>query len=101
MGTDDDLLIEKYLVPLLDAEETKFFNEGKKRINVPALAICHTALDTAFKLRGSYAPPIERKQSSLESKVIVVDISRPKREAINVMPVKSNGTPPAHTNAHD
>ena len=95
MGLTDHLLIEKYLVPLLDAEETKFFNEGKKRINVPALGIRHTALDTAFKLRGSYAPPDPKEAEQFGVKVIVVDIPRPKREAINVMPVKSNGTPPS------
>ena len=52
----EEVLIDKYLRPLLDAEETKFFNEGKKRINVEALAIRHAALRTAFELHGSYAP---------------------------------------------
>ena len=68
MGLMDHFLIEKYLVPLLDAEETKFLNKGKKRINVAALGIRHTALDTAFKLRGSYAPGDPKEQSSLESR---------------------------------
>jgi hypothetical protein len=32
-GLGEEVLIEKYLKPLLEAEETKFFNEGKTRIN--------------------------------------------------------------------
>jgi hypothetical protein len=46
-------LIEKYLKPLLEAEETKFFKDGKVRINVEALAIRHASLRTAFELHGS------------------------------------------------
>jgi hypothetical protein len=55
-GLGEDVLIEKYLKPLLEAHETKFFNEGKTRINVEALGIRHAALRTAFELHGSYAP---------------------------------------------
>ena len=76
-------MIEKYLVPLLEAKETKSFKEGKKRINVPALAIRHTALDTAFKLRGSYAPRDLKEAEQFAVKVVVVDIPRPPRNAID------------------
>jgi hypothetical protein len=76
MGPTDHVLIEKYLVPLLDAEEIKFFNEGKKRINLAALGIRHTALDTAFKLRGSYAPRDSKEAEQFGIKVVVVDIPR-------------------------
>ena len=55
-GLGEEVLIEKYLKPLLEAHETKFFNEGKTRINVEALAIRHASLRTAFELHGSYAP---------------------------------------------
>jgi hypothetical protein len=37
----EEVLIEKYLKPLLEAEETKFFKDGKVKINVKALAIRH------------------------------------------------------------
>jgi phage terminase small subunit len=40
-GLGEEVLIEKYLKPLLEAHETKFFNEGKTRINVEALGIRH------------------------------------------------------------
>ncbi len=102
MGLTDHLLIEKYLVPLLDAEETKFFNEGKKRINVAALGIRHTALDTAFKLRGSYAPRDPAEAAQFGIKVVVVDIPRPPKHhpAIDVEP-SGNGEPPSDNNGHD
>jgi hypothetical protein len=90
IGLTDHLLIEKYLVPLLDAEETKFFKEGKRRINVPALGIRHTALDTAFKLRGSYAPRDPAEAAQFGIKVVVVDIPRPPK----MIDVGSNGHKP-------
>ena len=98
MGLTDHLLIEKYLVPLLDAEETKFFNEGKKRVNVPALGIRHTALDTAFKLRGSYAPRDTDQTEQFRGNVIIVDIPRPPK----VIDVSGNGhKPPGENNEDD
>jgi hypothetical protein len=48
-GLGEEVLIDKYLRPLLDAEETKFFNDGKKQINVAALGIRHAALRTIFE----------------------------------------------------
>jgi phage terminase small subunit len=81
LGLTDDALIEKHLLPLLAAEETKFFPfrkqvERKARAtkknptpaptvetvqviearNVAALGIRVTALDIACKLKGVYAP---------------------------------------------
>jgi len=102
MGLTNHLLIEKYLVPLLEAEETKFFNGGKKRINVAALGIRHTALDTAFKLRGSYAPRDPKEAEQFGIKVVVVDIPRPPKHhpAIDVQP-SGNGKPPSGNNGHD
>jgi hypothetical protein len=98
VGLTDRVLIdiEEYLVPLLRAKETKFFKDGDKRINVAALGIRHTALDTAFKLRGSYAPRDPKEAAQFGNKVIVVDIPRPPRNAIDVTPggAGGNGTPP-------
>ena len=54
------------LVPLLNAKETKFFKDGDKRVDVAALAIRVTALENAFKLRGSYE--IQLKPRSTESR---------------------------------
>jgi hypothetical protein len=68
LGLTDRMLIQKYLVPLLEAKETKFFKEGKRRINVPSLGVRHTALDRAFKLRGSYAPRDPKEAEQLGSR---------------------------------
>jgi excisionase family DNA binding protein len=40
--------------------------------------IRHTALDTAFKLRGSYAPRDPKEAAQFGVKVIVVDVVYPK-----------------------
>jgi hypothetical protein len=102
MGLTDQVLIENYLVPLLDAKETKFFNEGKQRINVAALGIRHAALDTAFKLRGSYAPRDPRAAEQFGNQVIIVDIPRPPRNAIDVTPPETvgNGKLPSDSSGH-
>lgn len=77
MGLTDEALVKKHLLPLLAAKETKFFayrkivktpakiigqkdDESIEQIvqerEVEALGIRATALDMAFKLKGSYAP---------------------------------------------
>jgi hypothetical protein len=79
-GLGEEVLIEKYLVPLLNAHETKFFKEGAKRIKVEALGIRHAALRTAFELHGSYAPRDPKEAAQYGVKIIRVDIPRPLNE---------------------
>ncbi len=79
-GVGEEVLIEKYLVPLLEAHETKFFKDGSKRINVEALGIRHAALRTAFELHGSYAPRDPKEAAQYAVKIIRVDIPRPINE---------------------
>jgi len=58
-GLTDDVAIEKYLKPALEAEETEFAKfEGKitDRVNVIAWGPRLQALDMLFNLKGSYAP---------------------------------------------
>lgn len=58
-GLTEDVLIEEHLKPMLKAEETEFAkHEGKitDQINVTAWGPRSTALDMAFRLKGSYAP---------------------------------------------
>jgi hypothetical protein len=87
-GLGEEVLIEKYLLPLLEAEETKFFPTGitvavgkknKKvfQVNVQALGTRLAALRTAFELHGSYAPRDPREAASFGVKVVRVDIPRP------------------------
>ena len=104
-GLGEEVLIDKYLRPLLDAEETKFFNDGKKRVKVEALAIRHAALRTAFELHGSYAPRDPKEAAQYGVRVIRVDIPRPPNEFnqfIDVIPESAlsrhgltSGTKPA------
>jgi hypothetical protein len=93
----------KYLKPLLEAEETKFFKDGKVRINVEALAIRHASLRTAFELHGSYAPRDPKEAAQFGIKVVVVDIPRPPRNPIDVTPpgTGGNGKPPTDDNGDD
>ena len=99
IGPTDRALIENYLVPLLEAKETKFFKDGDKRINVAALGIRHAALDTAFKLRGSYAPRNPAEAAQFGIRVVVVDIPRPPK----LIDVKTggNGEAPSDNNDED
>ncbi len=98
-GLTEDTLIDKYLRPLLEAEETKFFNEGKKRINVAALGIRLGALRELFLLHGSYAPRDPKEAAQFGVKVVVMDLPRPPRLPINVTP--TTGRPPADGNGRD
>jgi hypothetical protein len=122
-GIGEDVLIGKYLVPLLDAHETKFFPQGitmrvessksKKgfveklvyTVNVEALGIRHAALRTAFELHGSYAPRDPKEAAQYGVKIIKIDIPRPSdafNQFIDVIPetaLSRHGTkPPAPTN---
>jgi hypothetical protein len=57
-GLTDEVLIEKYLKPLMNAEETEFAKfEGKitDERNVIAWEPRKSGLDMAFNLKGSYA----------------------------------------------
>lgn len=58
-GLTDEVLVENYLKPLLNAEETEFAKfEGRitDERNVVAWGPRKEGLDIAFRLKGSYAP---------------------------------------------
>ena len=111
IGLTDRVLIENYLVPLLEAKETKFFKDGDKPISVAALAIRHAALDTAFKLRGSYAPRNPKETEQFGVKVIIMDMPRPPQHPQNQIvdisgnghkpSAGANGKPPSDNDGHD
>ena len=76
-GLTDEALIEKYLKPLLEAQEVRFFqNKGKVTgtRRVPANAIRLKALDLAFRLKGSYPAPTNEKPEENKVEGIVVRI---------------------------
>jgi hypothetical protein len=119
-GVGEEVLIEKYLLPLLQAEETKFFPTGitvpagkknKKvfQVNVQALGTRLAALRTAFELHGSYAPRDPKEAAQYGVRIIRVDIPRPTNEFnqfVDVIPesalsrhgVRPNGNPDHPTN---
>jgi hypothetical protein len=78
-GLDDDSLIEKHLIPLLQAQETKYFaytSQGKRLLlerNVAAHSIRANALDMAFKIRGLYVR--EQENKGPEFSVVMIDAS--------------------------
>jgi hypothetical protein len=86
-GLSEEVLIDKYLRPLLNANETKFFPTGIKMgrktvyyVNVEALGVRHASLRTAFELHGSYAPRDPKEAAQYGVKIIRVDIPRPSNE---------------------
>jgi hypothetical protein len=90
IGMTDQRLLSGYLQPLLEATETKFFHYQGKIVStrkVEALGTRSTALDMAFKLKGSYAPTKLAAADAGDSegvRVIVIDVPRPSRKAIDV-----------------
>jgi len=82
-GLSEEVLIDKYLRPLLTAEETIFFQKGgkvKQRVNASALGIRHFSLRTAFELHGSYTLCDPKEAAQYGVKIIRVDIPHPANE---------------------
>lgn len=84
--------------PSPEKQRTRPHGFTKTRINVAALGIRMTALDTAFRLRGSYAPRNPKEAEQFGIKVVVLDMPRPPRLPIDV---GSNGNKPPGENNED
>jgi hypothetical protein len=82
-GLDDDSLIDKHLLPLMNAEETKFFTlpvgKGKdRRLQIESRKTANwsarqNGLDMAFKIRGLYVR--EQENKGPEFSVVMIDRS--------------------------
>jgi hypothetical protein len=82
-GLDDDSLIDKHLLPLMNAEETKFFSlpvgKGKdRRLQIESRKTANwsarqNGLDIAFKIRGLYVR--EQENKGPEFSVVMIDAS--------------------------
>jgi hypothetical protein len=105
-GLTDDVLLDKYLLPAMEAEETQYIVIGgvkKPRIREKKRPLWHArlrALDISFLLKGSYAPLKVDTQERKTVSVILLDRSlRPPRPGlpdagpIEVRPVNGNGKP--------
>lgn len=79
-GLTDESLIENYLKPLMNAEDTEFAkfkgNISDER-NVIAWGPRATGLDMAFNLKGSYAPKFDPKNLPLIPVQIITNINLP------------------------
>jgi hypothetical protein len=78
-GLDENTLIYKYLLPLLEAEETiytQYKGKFKDQRQVAALTVRLNALKEAFRLHGSYAPrdPKEAEQFGLRNIIPRCDV---------------------------
>lgn len=85
LGLTERALIEKYLVPMLSATSTKFFQHEGRVKQKREVADCDArlkALDMALRLRGSYASADSRLAEPQGVQVITIDIPRPHRPVI-------------------
>lgn len=87
-GLTPRVLIQKYLVPLLDATTTKFCQYKGRFTDSVIVADNHTrllALDMAFRLIGAYATSESVTFPEPSIKVIVTDAPRSSPPAIGVL----------------
>ena len=90
-GLTLDILIRKHLAPLLEATETKFSqHEGEFTDSVETAdnGIRLGAARTAFELLNAFPPKDPALAAQMGISVVVLDIPRPDRAAINVTPAK-------------
>jgi hypothetical protein len=110
MGLTNESLIENYLKPALDAEDSRVVvlggvkNQRTKIIKTPAWDPRLRALDMSFKLKGAYADKEDGPRIGVQ--VIVVDIPRPNRPAsepavIEVKTSNGNGHNGNGSNGHE
>ena len=82
LGLTNEVLIEKYLIPLLSANMTICIREKRKtrRVRILDYGTRQRALDMAFKLSGAYAPTNPRRAENLD----IIDMPS-RREGIHVI----------------
>jgi len=89
LGLSVETLIEKHLTPLLNAEETKLvIHEGKvtERVNLADNTTRRYATRMAFELQGAFPPQDPQLAAQVGVEVLILDVPRPDRSAINVTP---------------
>jgi len=120
-GLSEDVGIEKYLKPGLEATQTIFAQSDGRFTDKRTLISWQTrmrALVMLFKLHGSYPPLDPKEAAEYGVRIIHVDIPRPTNEynqfvdvipesALSrhgvkpITPTPTNGTPPGDKNGHD
>jgi hypothetical protein len=82
-GLSDDVLIDKYLLPALEAYETKFFQPGGRITDSAQVVAWRSrvkALDTALTIKGLYARRRKPESVAGHVKTILVDRRPPPHE---------------------
>jgi hypothetical protein len=67
-GLTDEVMIQKYLLPLMGAKKTLYFQNGgivMDKREVPALDIRQSSLDMAFRLKNKYPNKLEIEHSGV------------------------------------
>ena len=101
-GLSEQVGIEMYLKPALEATETIFAQKDGKFRDKREVVAWHprlAALRTLFELHGSYAPRDPKEAAQFGVKVVVMDLPRPPRLPVNVTP--TNEKLPADNKGHD
>lgn len=109
LGLSIESLIKNHLTPLLHAQETKLFvydgetiGRGKKKRVTKRVLRIHQADNTtrrfatrmAFELQGAFPPDDPALAAQVGVSVVVIDVPRPDRSAINVTPPLKRSIPP-------
>ena len=102
LGLSVNVLIQKHLVPLLNATTTKLAtDEGEftDYVDLEDNNARFNALDAAFRLHGAYAPKEQITRESSVMHVLINDIPAPRPPQQKVIDVdgngaKGNGQPP-------
>jgi hypothetical protein len=80
-GLTDSAVIDKYLLPAMEACETKFFQKDgfvTDQRDVIAWGPRLTALDTFYKLRGAYVSADKQDGESIRASITIrLDVPRP------------------------
>jgi len=87
-GLSLEVLIEKHLIPLLNAQITKFATKAGKFtdwVDVPDNSTQLKALDIAFRLHGAYATNEEARKDANGVRVVVLDSPKTQRELIDAV----------------
>ena len=88
-GLSEEVLIDKYLRPLLTAKETIFFQKDgkvKRQVNVAALGIRLSSLRTAFELHGGHAPKDLKEAAQYGVKMRIGSSRSPRRSTVSSLP---------------
>lgn len=96
LGLNLETIIENHLKPLLHAKETKVFAHEGKITDYADLEDNTTrryATHTALELLGAFPSEEQKRDMNVGVEVVILDVPRPDRSAINVTPANVKTAP--------